>query len=142
MRLSVYSDLSLRALMYLAGLEGGGLASTARIAERFGVSMFHLQKAIQGLRRLGYVTSLPGRNGGLRLARPAASIRVGALLGELEETGALVDCARGPCPLCGACSLARALDQAERAFYAALDQFTLADLLTGRTHAVVRRLIA
>lgn len=142
MRLSLYSDLSLRALLYLAGVEDGRLVSTGAVAERFQVSAFHLQKVIHGLRRFGLVESVAGRKGGLRLARPPESIRLGELLARIEGAGALVDCARGPCPLCGACTLKETLDQAERAFYDVLDRFTLADIARDKTLAILRRLVA
>ena len=78
----------------------------------------------------------------MRLAVAPASIRLGALLAKIEGAGALVDCARGPCPLCGACTLKETLDQAERAFYDVLDRFTLADMARDKTLVVLRRLVA
>jgi Rrf2 family nitric oxide-sensitive transcriptional repressor len=141
MRLSLHSDLSLRALLYLAGGESGALVSTAAIAGRFGVSRFHLQKAVLSLRRLGYIASAPGRNGGVRLARPPDAIRLGALVSQLERS-VLIDCARGPCPLRGACDLTHALHQAERAFFDTLDRFTLADVAGGRTREALRRMMS
>jgi len=128
--------------MYLATNESGPPASTLRIAAQYGVSLHHLQKAVQGLRRLGYVSSLPGRRGGLRLAVPAASLKIGAVVAALESSGCLVDCRRGPCPLAGACLLKGALDRAERAFFAALDDVTLADVVRGPTARTLRRMIA
>jgi Rrf2 family transcriptional regulator, nitric oxide-sensitive transcriptional repressor len=133
LRLSLLTDLSLRALMYLAANDGRERVSTAQIAERFGVSKFHLQKAVQALRKLGYVGTTSGRLGGLSLAVPADRIRLGALVEALETIGHLVDCARGPCPLHGACLLKGALDRAERVFIRELDKNSLADVVRSPT---------
>ena len=140
LRLSLYTDLALRALMYLAGRKDNEPVSTAAIAQSYGISHFHLQKAVHGLRRLGYVSSSPGRNGGVRLAVPSSSIRVGTLVARLEETGHMVECARGPCPLAGACALKSALDRAERAFYESLDQCTLSDVVKGKTLSALQKM--
>jgi Rrf2 family nitric oxide-sensitive transcriptional repressor len=142
LRLSLYSDFALRALMYLAGAEHHQPVRTAAIAQKYGISHFHLQKSVHGLRRLGYVTSSPGRNGGLRLAVPSASVKIGSLIAKLEETGLMVACHKGPCPLFGACALKGALDRAERVFYDSLDQYTLADVTKGKTLVALQRLIA
>jgi Rrf2 family transcriptional regulator, nitric oxide-sensitive transcriptional repressor len=142
LRLSLQTDLSLRALMYLAANDGRGRVSTAVIAERYGVSKFHLQKAIQVLRRLGYVGTTPGRLGGLRLAMPADRIRLGALVAALEGVGCLVDCDRGPCPLRGACLLKGVLDRAERTFIRELDKHVLADVVAGATGGRLKALLS
>jgi Rrf2 family nitric oxide-sensitive transcriptional repressor len=141
LRLSLQTDLSLRALMYLAANDGRERVSTALIAERYGVSKFHLHKAIQALRRLGYVSTTPGRLGGLSLAMPADRIRLGTLVAELENVGHLVDCGRGPCPLRGACLLKGALDRAERTFFRELDKHFLTDVVLGTTAGKLKRLL-
>lgn len=142
MRLSLYTDLSLRTLIYLAGKSDVGPVSTPAIAERYGVSIHHLQKAVNGLRKLGYVRSTLGRSGGLELAVPAHTLKIGSLVAKLESRGCLVDCLRGPCPLAGACLLKVALDSAENAFFAKLDEYTLADMVRGATLRALRRLMA
>ncbi len=141
LRLSLYTDFALRLLMYLAALEPGAWATTPRVAQAFGISLSHLQKSVQGLVRAGFVEALQGRAGGVRLARPAAEIRIGAVVAELEGSGCLVDCGRGPCPLAGACLLKRALDDAERGFIRALDAYTLADVVAHPTQLALRRLV-
>jgi Rrf2 family nitric oxide-sensitive transcriptional repressor len=119
--------------MYLAAAEPGAWITTSNVAGAFGISLNHLQKAAQGLVRAGYVEALQGRSGGVRLAREPGTIRIGAVVAELEGSGCLVDCGRGPCPLSGACLLKRALDDAERVFILELDRYTLADVVTGET---------
>jgi Rrf2 family nitric oxide-sensitive transcriptional repressor len=138
----LYTDFSLRLLMYLAALERGAWTTTPSVAQAFGISLNHLQKSVQGLVRAGYVEALQGRAGGVRLAKPPEDIRIGAVVAELEGSGCLVDCGRGPCPLAGKCLLKAALDDAERGFVRALDRYTLADVVGHPTQTALRSLIA
>ena len=101
-----------------------------------------MQKAVQGLRKLGYVDSTSGRFGGLNLAVPASSIRIGSVVAALESMGHLVNCNKGPCPLDRACLLKLALDRAERAFFLELDQYSLADVVRGPTANVLDMLLS
>jgi len=142
LRLSLYTDFSLRLLMYLAASEPGVWVTTPHVAQAFDISLNHLQKSVQGLVRAGYVEALQGRAGGVRLARPAAEIRIGGVVAALEGSGCLVDCERGPCPLSGLCLLKRALDEAERGFIRTLDGYSLADVVAHKTGAALRSLIA
>ncbi len=135
MHLSMHTDFSLRVLMYLGSLAPAERATTPDIAVRFNVSAHHLQKVVQTLRKLGLVETMQGHGGGMRLAVPASRIRLGTLAQQLESSGALADCARGPCPLNRCCLLKSALDAAEQAFFAKLDESTLADALAGPTGA-------
>ena len=128
--------------MFLAAAPATRRVHTREIAQAYGISSHHLQKTVSGLTRMGYIKALPGRNGGLRLARPAEEIRLGALVAASEETGHLVECARGPCPLDGRCVLKGALDAAERVFIAELDKSTLADVVASPTGAALRRMVA
>ena len=133
MRLSLYTDFSLRLLVYLAGTGEGKLVSAAKVAERYRVSAHHMRKVAQGLRRLGYIESVSGRNGGLRLALPPESLRVGDVVEAMEGSGRMADCRNGPCPLHGACLLKGALDHAERLFIDELKKHTVADVVRGPT---------
>jgi Rrf2 family nitric oxide-sensitive transcriptional repressor len=132
-RLSLYTDYSLRLLVYLAGVRDGKPVGAARVADRYNVSAHHMRKVAQGLRKLGYVESISGRYGGLRLALPAESLRVGDVVEAMEGRGGLVDCKRGPCPLHGGCALKGALDRAERGFIDELKKYTIADVVRGPT---------
>jgi Rrf2 family nitric oxide-sensitive transcriptional repressor len=138
MRLSMHTDFSLRVLMYLGSLEPARLATAARMAEQFNVSLNHLQKVVQTLRKLGLIVTVQGNGGGMRLAVPTTRIRLGWLARQLESTGHMVDCARGPCPLANGCVLKCALDAAEAAFFDKLDESTLADALAPPTRARLR----
>lgn len=127
--------------MYLAAAPATRRVHTREVATAYGISAHHLQKAALRLARLGYVEALPGRNGGLRLARPASEIRIGSLVAASEETGRLIDCARGPCPLDGRCLLKGVLDDAEQVFMRELNKRTLADVVASPTGAALRRMM-
>jgi Rrf2 family nitric oxide-sensitive transcriptional repressor len=134
MHLTRHTDFALRVLIYL-GLRPGRLASIREIALAYGISENHLVKVVHGLGQAGFIETLRGRGGGLRLARPAEAIRVGDVVRRTEEDMALVDCfapAHGTprgCAIGGCCRLQATLEEALRAFMAVLDRTTLADLL-------------
>jgi Rrf2 family nitric oxide-sensitive transcriptional repressor len=130
MRLTRYTDYSLRVLLYL-GAQPHRLCSISEIAGAYGISQNHLMKVVNDLGRSGYLTSVRGRAGGVRLARPAAEINVGAVVRHTEEGFDLVDCA--DCVIAPACGLTGLLGRALGAFMAVLDSQTLEDLLTTRT---------
>lgn len=125
MKLTRYTDYALRVLIHLAAHENE-LASVGRIAHRYMISQNHLMKVVQDLAGAGFVETVRGRNGGLRLARPAGDINVGALVRHTEGGFDLVAC--DGCVIAPACGLPRVLAEATRAFLAVLDRYTVADL--------------
>jgi Rrf2 family nitric oxide-sensitive transcriptional repressor len=130
-RLTQHTDNALRCLMYLA-LHPGETVTAGEVAGRMHMSPDHLFKVIGTLAELGYVETLRGRLGGVRLARAADRIRVGRVVRETEESFALVECFSpdsNECPIAPACYLAKTLDRALKAFLAVLDEVTLADLV-------------
>lgn len=134
MRLTVYTDYSLRLLMYLAA-RPDGRATIGEVADAYGISRHHLTKVAHRLGLAGYVETVRGKGGGLRLARPAAAIGVGEVVRHAEPDMALVPCfepLRAPCPIVPACGLRAALDEARRAFLGALDRHSLADITARR----------
>ena len=90
-RLTVYTDYSLRMLMYLA-VKGDGLATIAEVADAYGISKAHLTKVAHQLGLAGYVETVRGKGGGLRLARPAERIGLGDVVRRTEPDMALVPC--------------------------------------------------
>ncbi|MHC1998895.1 Rrf2 family transcriptional regulator [Methylobacterium sp. CM6241] len=129
MRLTRYTDYALRTLIYL-GLNESRVSSIAEIARAYGISESHLTKVVHQLGRISLVQTTRGRGGGLRLARPAAEIVVGAVVRQTEEDLALVECfANGACAITPSCRLRKALGEALAAFLEVLDRYTLADLL-------------
>ena len=129
MRLTRHTDNALRCLTVLA-LHPDQAVTAAEIA-RMRMSPDHLFKVVARLAELGYVKTQRGRTGGVRLARPANRIVVGRVVRDTEESFALVECFApdtNECPIAPACTLARAQDRALKAFFATLDEVTLADL--------------
>ncbi len=130
MRLTSFTDYGLRMLMRMAGAPDRGF-STAELAEEFGLSRHHLTKIMQKLAQAGYVITRRGGGGGATLARPAAEIRLGAIVRLLEDGQPLVECfaaSGGDCTIDGRCRLKARLRSAEAAFLADLDRSTLADI--------------
>ncbi|TVR82258.1 MAG: Rrf2 family transcriptional regulator [Rhodospirillales bacterium] len=131
MRLSQFSNFAIRVLMYTA-LRQGHVSTVADMARAYGVSCDHLKKAAAELGRLGYLTTERGRRGGYRLAVDPGVIRVGDVIRQTEGSLALVECfepATNTCRLISACQLRIALHEAIEAFIAALNRYTLADLV-------------
>jgi len=131
MQLTRFSDLSLRLLLYLASRQGGANSSlvTARAAaDLLNVPYLHLVKVVHRLAILGFITASKGKGGGLRLARPAETIRIGGVLRSTEPAAPIINCLKPVCPLRGDCLLKEALDQAYEQFFRQLDGYTLADV--------------
>lgn len=131
MRLTAFTDYTLRVLMYL-GLHRDRLCTIAEIARAYGISENHLMKVVHYCATRGLVETVRGKGGGVRLARPSSEIGIGALVRATEEDIALVECfapSGSECRVAPACVLRGALREAQEAFYAALDRYTLADLL-------------
>lgn len=131
MRLTVFTDYCLRALIYVA-LKGDKVATIDEIAECHKINRNHLVKVVFRLGQLGYLDTQRGKGGGVRLARSPAKINLGALLRETEDDLALVECFQDrdcACVIEPACVLRKALRQALDAFLATLDGYTVADLL-------------
>jgi Rrf2 family transcriptional regulator, nitric oxide-sensitive transcriptional repressor len=131
MRLTVYTDYALRMLMYLA-LKEDQLATIAEIAESYDISKNHLMKVAHQLGVAGYVDTVRGRGGGLRLAKPIQAIVLGEVVRYTEPDMAIVPCfepVNAPCAIQPCCVLKRALKKARDAFVEVLDGYTLSDLV-------------
>ncbi len=131
MQISSFSDYTLRILMYLA-VSGDRLITAREIADTYDISFDHVAKAAQLLTRENFVTAVRGRNGGMRLAQDPSEVSIGAVLRLTEAGSGLVECMRaGPthCILAPVCGLAPILSDANEAFFASLDDRTLADAL-------------
>ena len=128
--------------MYLA-IKDDGLATIAEIAGSYGISKNHLMKVAHQLGVGGYIATIRGRSGGLRLAKPAERISVGEIVRRTEPDMALVPCFTpldGPCAIRSCCELRFALDEARLAFVAVLDGYMLSDLV--RPRAPLRNFLA
>jgi Rrf2 family transcriptional regulator, nitric oxide-sensitive transcriptional repressor len=132
-KLTLYTEYSFRALIYL-GLRPRELVTIQEVSERFDISKNHLMKVVQGLAHLGYVETVRGKHGGIRLRRPAREIRIGEVVRRMEADFEVAECfgANNACAIAGCCTLAVALNDALAAFFGVLDGFTLEDLLKPR----------
>jgi Rrf2 family nitric oxide-sensitive transcriptional repressor len=138
MRLTVYTDYALRVLMYLA-LKEDELATIAEISVSYGISRNHLMKVAHQLGVAGYVETVRGRGGGLRLARRIEAIGLGEVVRFTEPDMAIVSCFKpidAPCAIRPSCVLRQALQKSRDAFMSVLDDYTLSDLVRPRGRLV------
>ena len=126
MKLTRYTDYAMRVLIHL-GSSDHRLSSIAEIARAYDISQNHLMKVVQDLGHAGFVETVRGRGGGIRLGRLPMDINLGELVRHTEAGFDLVDCSA--CMIAPACTLPRVLAEATRAFLGVLDRYTLADLL-------------
>lgn len=134
MRLTTFTDYSLRVLIMVA-IRDGGLVTIDEVAKAYGISRNHLMKVVFRLGQLGYLETVRGKGGGIRLARRPELIVIGRVIRETEDDFGVVECLQhdgGPCAVEPACILKGALVQAVDAFLAMLDRYTLADLIEPR----------
>jgi len=131
MRMTTFTDFGLRALILLADRREEVL-SAAVIADHFQVSRHHMAKVLQELAAAGYVESLRGAQGGVRLARDPRDIRIGDVVRALDKDQPLVECFQeggGDCVLLPRCRLKGMLFRAKQGFLRELDRYTLSDCL-------------
>lgn len=133
MNLTRYTDYSLRVLLLLA-LRRDERVSIQQISDTYGISRNHLLKVVNRLGHLGYVETVRGRGGGLRLQRDPGGITVGEIVRHMEPSIDLLDCfvRADDCPITPACRLKGVLGEARDAFFAALDRHTIANLASNR----------
>lgn len=131
MRLTTYTDYSLRTLLHI-GSNRGRLVTIQEIAELHSISKNHLMKVVHQLGLLGVLDTIRGRNGGLRLKLEPKDINIGAIVRSTESDFYMAECFNpdgAPCGLVGNCGLKSVLADATAAYLKVLDAKTLADLL-------------
>lgn len=137
MQLTKFTDYSLRVLIYLAHLpEGKTLATIADISRDYEIPATHLMKVVHRLGQRGYIVTVRGKGGGMRLAKPPELINVGGLIRDTEDNIDLVECfssAKQNCPLLPACALKAVLIEARKSFLATLDFYSLSDIMGFKT---------
>jgi Rrf2 family transcriptional regulator, nitric oxide-sensitive transcriptional repressor len=133
-RLTAFSDIALRVLLLTGAVPEGEKLTTRAIAEGVGAPYHHVTKTVGRLSGLGLLASSRGRTGGVSITPAGLDATVGSLLRELEAGSAMVECesAGGECPLDHGCRLRRALADAREAFYGALDDVRVRDLVSER----------
>lgn len=129
MRLNDTTDVALRVMIYAASL-GGRRFTIDQVVAAYGVPRSTVMKVVNALTQGGLLASQRGRSGGLRLARPAQDIPVGAVVRQMETDFGLVECLRdgNTCTITACCRLIAPLDEARAAFLAVLDRYTVADI--------------
>ena len=141
MKLTSFTDYSLRVLIYLAA-QPGQRATIAQIAAAFDVSENHLVKVVHFLGKQGWLANVRGKGGGLELGEAPEKIVVGRVVRETEGKAVVAECfgeSGGDCHIAPNCRLRGVLGEAVAAFYEVLDRYTLADLVNNR-HQLARML--
>ena len=131
MRLTLYTDYSLRVLLYLA-YKQDQMVTITELADFYKISRNHLVKVVHNLGIQGYIVTTRGKNGGLRLGRPANEIVIGDVVRKMEPDFELLECfntATDHCVITRTCSLKSVLIGARDDFLATLDKYTVADAL-------------
>lgn len=134
MKLTTFTDYSLRVLIYLA-VEPGRRATIAEIAASFGISENHLVKVVHFLGKAGWLTNVRGKGGGLQLARETDRINIADVVRDTEGEAKVAECFGedpGCCAIGRGCKLRGVLAEAVAAFYAVLARYTLADVVRNR----------
>jgi Rrf2 family nitric oxide-sensitive transcriptional repressor len=131
--LTLHTDFALRVLIQV-GLNDGKLTTIKEIAQTFDISKAHLMKVVNDLGQKGYLDTVRGRNGGIRLMRDPRDINIGQVVRDTETQLGVIGCLehKGYCPIQRVCVLRGVLSKATDAFLAVLDDHTLADLIKPR----------
>ncbi len=134
MRLTLNTDYSLRVLMYAAAKTDGALCTVQEIAQSFHISHTHLAKVVHRLAQLGYLETVRGRTGGMRLTRAPVDVRIGAVMRHIEKELGVLRCIDDPshCGVTSSCTLRRIFIDATDAFLKVLAEYSLEDLLKPR----------
>lgn len=139
MRLTLYTDLAIRMMLFLA-IHDDRLCSISEIAKAYEISQNHLMKVTSDLAGAGYIQSLRGRGGGIRLACPPDEINIGKLVRHTEGKVDLVGC--GACALAPACGMVCIFKDAVENFFITLDQYNLADIIEKGQPSLLRQILA
>ncbi|NYT64167.1 Rrf2 family transcriptional regulator [Alcaligenaceae bacterium] len=130
MRLTTMTDYAMRLLMYV-GRHPDRLCTISEVAQAYQISEPHLMKITHRLAQHGWVETVRGKNGGMRLGRRPEDISIGAVVRDTENDLALVECfvSENNCTLSGHCGLTGIIEGALQKFLQHLDSYTLADIL-------------
>lgn len=141
MRLTLHTDYALRVLVHVGLKDDGELVTINEIAETYGISKNHLTKVVHQLGRSGYLETVRGKYGGVRLLVDPAKVKLGSFIREVEEDFALARCMKcneNACSLGEHCLAKTALTEALESFFTTLDRFTLADMLAAERDLPVK----
>ncbi|ARW38187.1 nitric oxide-sensing transcriptional repressor NsrR [Bacillus amyloliquefaciens] len=135
MKLTNYTDYSLRVLIFLASRPSEELSNIKEIADTYSISKNHLMKVIYRLGQLGYVETIRGRGGGIRLGMIPEDINIGEVVRNTEDDFNIAECfdsQKNLCIISPACNLKNLLYEALQAYLAVLDKYTLRDLVKNK----------
>lgn len=130
MQLTKFTDYSLRLAIYLAR-NPGRLATIAEIAQAYDIPHTHLMKVVHRLAKRGYIVTVRGKGGGMRLSRSPEMINIGNLVRDTEDNMDIAECfgyGKQTCPMLPACALKSVLTEARKNFLATLDRYNLSDI--------------
>ena len=130
MQLTRHTDFSLRVLIYLSLNENKELVTINEISENFNILKNNLTKVVNHLSQAGFIETIRGKNGGLRLAKKSDKINLGDVVQSMETNLDIIDCSKPVCPLNNNCELKKILNEAKHSFLQTLNNYTLADLNT------------
>lgn len=139
MQLTKHTDFAFRVLIYLASKPDEDLSQIQKIADDFAISRSHVMKVVQKLANHGFIASIRGQGGGLRLAKPATEINLREIVELMEATLSPVNCHQPLCLINNSCELKTYLHQAQEKYLAHLAQFHISDLIS---HPVRQALIS
>lgn len=142
MHITRYTDYSFRVLIYLA-TQGERLATIQEIADSYEISKNHLMKVVHQLNKKGYIETVRGKKGGMRLHLAPEEINVGVLVRETEQGFSIVECfsANNSCKITPVCGLKSMFGEALKAFLEVLDKYTLADVINDQHRPQLLRLL-
>ncbi|MDW0118005.1 Rrf2 family transcriptional regulator [Sporosarcina thermotolerans] len=135
MRLTLYTDFSLRVLIYLGAKEQNELSTIQEISDQYQISKNHLTKVVHELGKMGLIETVRGRGGGIRMKLKPEEINVGELVRKTEDDFYLVECFSSDgnqCILSPVCRLKGALQEALVAYFAVLDKYSIADFIVNK----------
>ncbi|WP_261816122.1 nitric oxide-sensing transcriptional repressor NsrR [Vibrio gallicus] len=128
MQITSFTDYAIRTLIYLAALKKGELTNITQVSEVFDISRNHMVKIVNKLGQKGFIETIRGKNGGIRLKQTASQINIGSVVRELEPLQ-VINCSPEFCHITPACRLKSYLHNAKEAFLAELDKCHLDELL-------------
>jgi Rrf2 family nitric oxide-sensitive transcriptional repressor len=142
MRLTAFTDYSLRVLIYVA-LNSERNVTIREVADVYGISKNHLMKVVRELSQNGLLVAARGKNGGLRLGAAPQDINIGNVVRQMEADLQLAECFHqdGHCAITPACSLKAMFAEALEAFFSVLDDYTLADMVQGKQRRALVQLL-
>lgn len=142
MHITRYTDYSLRVLIYLS-VQGDRLATIQEIADSYDISKNHLMKVVHQLNKKGYIETIRGKKGGMRLHMAPEDINIGILVRETEQDLNIVECfsSKNSCKITPVCGLKSMFNEALKAFLEVLDKYTLADVIQDQHQPQLLRLL-